>query len=103
MVSPELTFSTGGCALLNQPHCVVSIVAGRRWTFPGYFFAGTSRSFSCSGVDAGTKGTIAGAVAGGAVAGAGAGGCACCAPATEHTKVKIEATKAAPKTRCGSE
>jgi hypothetical protein len=28
-VSPEFTFRTGGCALLNQPHWVVSMVAGR--------------------------------------------------------------------------
>src|SRR5215471_11364737 len=32
-VSPELMRSTGGWALLNQPHCVVSSVAGRRCTF----------------------------------------------------------------------
>src|SRR5262249_61719520 len=32
-VSPELMRSTGGWALLNQPHCVVSSVAGRRCIF----------------------------------------------------------------------
>src|SRR5262249_5117114 len=32
-VSPELTRSTGGCALSNQPHWVVSNVAGKRCTF----------------------------------------------------------------------
>src|SRR5262245_57705480 len=33
-VSPESMRSTGGCALLNQPHCVVSSVAGSRCTLP---------------------------------------------------------------------
>jgi hypothetical protein len=32
-VSPELMRNTGGWALLNQPHWVVSSVAGRRCTF----------------------------------------------------------------------
>ncbi len=41
-VSPESTFSTGGCALSNQPHCVVSSVAGSRCVFPGYFGVGTT-------------------------------------------------------------
>src|SRR5215510_16523630 len=65
MVSPESTCSTGGCALLNQPHCVVSIVAGRRWVFPVKRLAGTARSFSCSGVEAGDIGAGGGATAGG--------------------------------------
>src|SRR5216110_362086 len=33
-VSPDSIFNTGGWALSNQPHCVVSSVAGRGWTFP---------------------------------------------------------------------
>ena len=33
MVSPELTRSTGAWALSNQPHWVVSSVAGSRWIF----------------------------------------------------------------------
>src|SRR5436190_13706139 len=41
-VSPESTFSTGACALSNQPHCVVSIVAGSRCTLPGYLLVGTT-------------------------------------------------------------
>src|SRR6185503_15507833 len=72
IVSPESTCSTGGCALLNQPHCVVSSVAGSTCTFPPKRLAGTVRSFSCSGVDAGTGGTTAGALGGGGVV----GGCA---------------------------
>src|SRR5262249_9410006 len=34
MVSPESTVSTGGWALLNQPHCVVSMVAGSTQSLP---------------------------------------------------------------------
>ena len=34
MVSPDLTRSTGAWALSNQPHCVVSSVAGSRCTLP---------------------------------------------------------------------
>jgi hypothetical protein len=73
---------------------VVSIVAGRRWTFPGYRFAGTSRSCSCSGVEAGANGTTAGALgAAGAGAAAGGGGAACCcATATEATIAMTELT-----------
>src|SRR3954452_4909568 len=40
MVSPDLTRSTGGWALSNQPHCVVSSVAGSRCNFlPSGVFA----------------------------------------------------------------
>src|SRR5580704_2216968 len=67
MVSPESTCSTGGCALLNQPHWVVSIVAGSTWVLPGRPFAGTVRRVSCAGVEAGDMGGGAGC------AGAGAG------------------------------
>src|SRR5262245_64075971 len=34
-LSPGLMVSTGFCALSYQPNCVVSMVAGSRWTFPG--------------------------------------------------------------------
>src|SRR5205814_4624179 len=33
-VSPESTRSTGGCELSNQPHCVVSNVAGSSQSLP---------------------------------------------------------------------
>jgi hypothetical protein len=46
--------------LLNQPQVVVSIVAGSICTLPGRPLAGTSRSFSWSGVEAGASGTGAG-------------------------------------------
>src|SRR5437660_2625175 len=70
MVSPESTCSTGGWALLNQPHWVVSIVAGRMCVLPGRRLAGTVRSASCAGVEAGAIGAGAGCAAGGC-----AGGC----------------------------
>ena len=38
-VSPELIVSTGSWALSNQPHCVVSRVAGNKYTLPGNFDA----------------------------------------------------------------
>src|SRR5215207_5312182 len=43
-VSPGLTVSTGFWALSYQPHCVVSIVAGRMWTAPCVPLAGTTLS-----------------------------------------------------------
>src|ERR1043166_633908 len=70
IVSPEFTCSTGGWALLNQPHWVVSIVAGSRCVLPGSRLAGTVRRASCSGVEAGAIGAGAGWAAGGC-----AGGC----------------------------
>jgi hypothetical protein len=48
-VSPESMTSRGSSALSNQPHCVVSNVAGRMCTRPGYFDAGTTISFCASG------------------------------------------------------
>src|SRR6516164_7145587 len=47
-VSPELMRSTGGWALLNQPHCVVSSVAGRRCIFLP-FGSGTVCKFGSAG------------------------------------------------------
>ena len=41
-----MTVITGGWALSNQPHCVVSMVAGRRCTLPGNRLADTTRNFS---------------------------------------------------------
>ena len=38
-VSPDLIVRTGGCALLNQPHWVVSKVAGNRCVVPGKVLA----------------------------------------------------------------
>src|SRR5438132_1163799 len=40
--SPESTRSTGGCALSNQPHWVVSSVAGRTCSLPCMRLAGTT-------------------------------------------------------------
>src|SRR5205809_5767197 len=91
IVSPESTCSTGGWALLNQPHCVVSIVAGRRCTLPASRFAGTTRRFSWSGVEAGAKGTGSGAAwVAGAGGTAGGGVCACWAPASATASVNAE-------------
>src|SRR3954471_15912222 len=42
-VSPEWTRSTGACALSNQPHCVVSSVAGNRCSFLPFGKAATRR------------------------------------------------------------
>src|SRR5512135_1248235 len=47
-VSPDFMCRTGGCALLYQPHCVVSIVAGSSRTLPGLVAAGTDISASSS-------------------------------------------------------
>src|SRR5215472_12667433 len=44
-VSPESMVNRGNSALSNQPHCVVSKVAGRIWTFPGSRVACTTMSF----------------------------------------------------------
>src|SRR5437660_5513976 len=65
MVSPESTCSTGGWALLNQPHWVVSMVAGSTCVLPGRRLARTVRSASCAGVEAGAIGAGAGCAAGG--------------------------------------
>ena len=53
-VSPDLIRSTGSCALLNQPHCVVSSVAGSRCMVlpPG---SGIARSFGSAGPDIGLR------------------------------------------------
>src|SRR6267142_1194335 len=76
-VSPELTRSTGSWALSNQPHWVVSSVAGKRCTFLP-FGRPTTRSFGSAGPTAGKPGVVIVAVGGycGA-AGAGAGGVVC--------------------------
>src|SRR5258707_15466753 len=66
-VSPELMRNTGGWALLNQPHWVVSSVAGRRCTF---FPSGTGTICSF-----GSAGPIGGTAWVGGAAGAGC----CCA------------------------
>ena len=52
MVSPDLTRSTGACALSNQPHWVVSSVAGSRCIFLP-FGRPTARSFGSAGLCAG--------------------------------------------------
>jgi hypothetical protein len=44
-VSPESIVSRGSSALSNQPHWVVSMVAGRTCMRPGYFEPGTTMSF----------------------------------------------------------
>src|SRR5262245_2334672 len=67
-VSPELTRSTGGCALSNQPHWVVSSVAGNRCTFLP-FGSATVRRFGSGGPIGGTAW----------VGGAAGGGAGCCA------------------------
>src|SRR5262249_4813956 len=67
-VSPELTRNTGGWALSNQPHWVVSSVAGKRCTFFP-FGSATVRRF-------GSGGPIGGTASVGGAAGAGAGCCA---------------------------
>src|SRR3954451_10775760 len=86
-VSPEWTRSTGGWALSNQPHCVVSSVAGNRCSFlpfgkaatrrlesagptPGYPLAIVAVGGNCGAAAAGADG------AGAAGAGAGDGVCA---------------------------
>src|SRR3954470_12296800 len=76
-VSPELIVSTGGWALSNQPHWVVSSVAGSRCTFLP-FGRPTTRSFASAGPTAGKPGVVIVAVGGycGA-AGAGVGGVVC--------------------------
>src|SRR5215472_10123602 len=69
-VSPELTRSTGGCALSNQPHWVVSSVAGSRCTF-----LPLGNATVCS---LGSGGPICGTAWVGDAAGA-AGAAGCCA------------------------
>src|SRR5262249_29359708 len=49
-LSPGLTVSTGFCALSYQPNCVVSMVAGSRWTCPAAPLAATT---VCAGAAAG--------------------------------------------------
>src|SRR5687767_12477877 len=51
-VSPDLICSTGSCALSNQPHCVVSSVAGNRCMVlpPG---SGIERSLGSAGPEVG--------------------------------------------------
>src|SRR5438477_11221724 len=44
-VSPGSITRRGNSALSNHPHCVVSWVAGRTNTRPGYLVAGTAISF----------------------------------------------------------
>src|SRR5258706_10296356 len=51
-VSPESTVRTGAWALSNQPHCVVSRVAGRTWTLPGKRLALTT---ACEWAARGTR------------------------------------------------
>src|SRR5207237_837305 len=77
-VSPELTRNTGGWALSNQPHWVVSSVAGNRCTFLPLGSA-TVRRFGSGGPIGGTAwvgGAAGGGAAGGGAAGGGAGCCA---------------------------
>src|ERR1700760_3746629 len=71
MVSPDCTRSTGGCALSNQPHWVVSSVAGSRCTFLP-FGSPVTRSFESAGPSAGYPGVVM--VAGGGDCGAGGAG-----------------------------
>src|SRR5262245_52797635 len=59
IVSPEFTRSTGGCALSNQPHCVVSSVAGRRCIFLP-FGIGRARSAGSAGPVLGSATGVAG-------------------------------------------
>src|SRR3954463_13181412 len=82
-VSPELTRSTGGWALSNQPHWVVSSVAGSTWIFLPFgsvsarnlLSAGPTPGYPFAMVAVGGKGDAA-AGAGGA-AGVGVGGVVC--------------------------
>src|ERR1043166_2190709 len=92
IVSPEFTRSTGGWALLNQPHWVVSMVAGSRCVLPGSRLAGTVRSASCSGVEAGAIGAGAGCAAGGC-----AGGCCATAKETPSKDAAAAADRSAPR------
>src|SRR5438105_5681143 len=57
-LSPESTRSTGACALSNQPHCVVSMVAGSTWSLPFMPLAGTT---ACDNAAAGTRAASAAA------------------------------------------
>src|SRR6266850_4868492 len=66
-VSPELTRSTGSWALSNQPHWVVSSVAGRRCIFLP-FGSGSARSLGSAGPALGSAMV--------AVGGSGCGACA---------------------------
>src|SRR3954463_876646 len=83
-VSPEWTRSTGGWALSNQPHCVVSSVAGNRCSFLPFGKAATRRLESAGptpgyplaivAVGGNCGAAAAGAAAGAVAAGAGAAG-----------------------------
>src|SRR5262249_56450591 len=75
MVSPEWTRSTGGCELSNQPHCVVSSVAGSTCIFLPVGVSRT-RSFGSAAPAAGGAGGGVGGGRGGPRAGraGGAGG-----------------------------
>src|ERR1700716_2211559 len=97
-VSPEFTRSTGGWALSNQPHWVVSSVAGSRCIFLP-FGKFTTRSWGSAGptpgepgggVGAGGGGCGADAVGGncGAAAGAGAGDGEVCASSAVVPRIK---------------
>src|SRR6266853_6868484 len=73
-VSPEFTRSTGGWALSNQPHWVVSSVAGNRCIFLP-FGKFTTRSFESAGPTPAYPGVVIVAVGGYCdAAGAGAAG-----------------------------
>src|SRR3954469_3874197 len=89
MVSPELTRSTGAWALSNQPHWVVSSVAGSRCTFLP-FGKPSTRSVGSAGPTAGYPGVVIVAV-GGYCDPAGVGACcvACASAAAPITKTPL--------------
>src|SRR3954467_8231669 len=87
-VSPELTRSTGGWALSNQPHWVVSRVAGSRCTFLP-FGRFVMRSLGSAAPTPGEPGVLIVAVGANCGAAAGAGDGGVCASVTV---VSVKAT-----------